>query len=536
MRRFFILLGLIFTAMFVSPRVGAAPLVTIVVDPQAPKLERFAADELSAIAKRLTGGEARILATLPVGDEPAILVGNPKTNPEIERAVGKQWPTVSDQGLVLKSVKQGNRDLLVVGGGSSSATLWAVYELGHRHGVRYLMQSDVYPPEPVPLEMAGFDVVLEPAIKVRSLALLGDSPISTSSWSLSDHERLLGQLAKMKFNRIVLNVGSSGLFSREETGKRTLSLWRGTRFTIDGDTAGRAAFRGAKEFENPDLAAANSPDALHEACMRLVAGIRKRAAELGMQVVETNASDRKPRIQVLHPDLALPALNTQAVANLTLELPATGEPLAYDPTPAGDLNPAVYHLSRAGYDAKLTPAETYRELFVSICGNREVGDRLVRGFQQMDEATNLIGRHGFAFARLKQDTLLAEYEADRGREWFKQVKEHYTQSMIEMFRARDNCRADTKPLLYYHCKRGEFAVEYLNCVEAVQQAGAAKRGGDREKCAELLEKGVESLYNGINSLSEVARDQSDRGLIAVLNEYAYRPLVELLETELDAAQ
>jgi hypothetical protein len=139
-------------------------------------------------------------------------------------------------------------------------------------------------------------------------------------------------------------------------------------------------------------------------------------------------------------------------------------------------------------------------------------------------------------ASLKRGNLVAEFQAGATPEWFKQLKEHYTQSMIEMFRARDNCRADTKPLLYYHCKRGEFAVEYLNCVEAVQQAGAAKREGDREKCAELLEKAVESLYNGINSLSEVARDQSDRALIAMLNQYAYRPLVELLETELDAAQ
>lgn len=36
---------------------------------------------------------------------------------------------------------------------------------------------------------------------------------------------------------------------------------------------------------------------------------------------------------------------------------------------------------------------------------------------------------------------------------------------------------------------------------------------------------VEARYNAINMLSDVARDQSDRGLNAVLNAYEYRPLV-----------
>ena len=40
---------------------------------------------------------------------------------------------------------------------------------------------------------------------------------------------------------------------------------------------------------------------------------------------------------------------------------------------------------------------------------------------------------------------------------------------------------------------------------------------------------AEARYNAINMLSDVARDQSDRGLIAVLNAYEYRPLVAELD-------
>ena len=47
---------------------------------------------------------------------------------------------------------------------------------------------------------------------------------------------------------------------------------------------------------------------------------------------------------------------------------------------------------------------------------------------------------------------------------------------------------------------------------------------DIEAQFEQLEKATEALYDGIAALSEVSRDQSDRGVIAVLNEYGYRPL------------
>ena len=41
---------------------------------------------------------------------------------------------------------------------------------------------------------------------------------------------------------------------------------------------------------------------------------------------------------------------------------------------------------------------------------------------------------------------------------------------------------------------------------------------------------MESLYNALNSWSDVARDSSDRGGIALLNEYGYRPLVKAIKT------
>lgn len=43
-----------------------------------------------------------------------------------------------------------------------------------------------------------------------------------------------------------------------------------------------------------------------------------------------------------------------------------------------------------------------------------------------------------------------------------------------------------------------------------------------------LEKAIESLNNALNAMAAVARSNSDRGLIAILNEYGYRPLKKKL--------
>ena len=66
-------------------------------------------------------------------------------------------------------------------------------------------------------------------------------------------------------------------------------------------------------------------------------------------------------------------------------------------------------------------------------------------------------------------------------------------------------------------------------IEAVRLAGVAKSKGDKDKLVEQLEKATESMYNAINALGEVAGDNSDRGVIAVLNEYGYRPLKKEFE-------
>jgi hypothetical protein len=76
----------------------------------------------------------------------------------------------------------------------------------------------------------------------------------------------------------------------------------------------------------------------------------------------------------------------------------------------------------------------------------------------------------------------------------------------------------------------------MNFVQALQAAEQAKIDKDTDARLEQLGKAVEALYNALNSLGDVARDQSDRGAIAVLTEFAYRPLVKQLDKETEEAE
>ena len=111
--------------------------VGIQLGPAPNELERYAADELARYTGRLFQVEVMRDAEHPDSADALLLVGTPETNPAVKHTLGAEgWPRVSDQGIVLKQAKPGGKPALVIGGGSPAATLWAVYELAERWGVR----------------------------------------------------------------------------------------------------------------------------------------------------------------------------------------------------------------------------------------------------------------------------------------------------------------------------------------------------------------------------------------------------------------
>jgi hypothetical protein len=483
----------------------AGPKVGVVVGPDAPKPERFAAAELAAQFKLLFDAEVAVADKVPDGVDHLVLVGSPKTNPAVAKAVGDGWPKLTGQGHVVRSAKLGDRPAAVAGGGSPAATVWAAAELAHHFGVRSLPHGDVFPEKPPGLKLDGLDVTLEPAVKIRAWRVFDADPTRFGAWGLDDYGRLLGQLAKLKFNRVVLAIDAE---------KPPLPLG-GRRFPVAGDTPGRKAFRGAKEFENP-AAAGKATDADRRAA---VADLGKKlaaaAADLG---IELDPSDPAPPPAALLPlSLSLPpaALNGDRI--LVKAVPSSAEV-------------AAYHLSRRAFDPKFAGTDAVAGLLTPGLGAAAT-ERAALAVGLIEEAGALVAKHDPKAADMSPDALVRQLAiAEPPPAWWKDAGKRYADATSEWLRAiRAAFNDPVRPVLLYHAKRCEFAAHYFAALEAARLAGVAKAKGERDAAVAQLEKATESMYAALAALGDVARDPSDRGVIAVLAESAYRPLTAELK-------
>ena len=142
---------------------------SIIIKPDAPSLEKFAAGELRRYLYDLYGIQASLNHSILPDAELYLIVGSPSTNSVVPMVLGKNaWPRVSDQGFVLKKSKVTGKTALALGGGSPEATLWAVYDFVERAGVRFLLEKDLLPEKALPFPPAEPNVVKEPDFRFRS--------------------------------------------------------------------------------------------------------------------------------------------------------------------------------------------------------------------------------------------------------------------------------------------------------------------------------------------------------------------------------
>jgi len=176
-----------------TPFADGAEQVTVVVGQGATDLEHLAAQELVSQFKRLFDANVVLTDFLPDKHQRLVLVGGPEKNKATREVAGDNWPKLSQQGFILRSFDAGDRRGVIVAGDSPAATYWAVCELGHRFGIRYVLREDIYP-DKQPLDLAGLDVLMEPSCRSARGRLSetasrgpsrGASRIRRSSWGSS---------------------------------------------------------------------------------------------------------------------------------------------------------------------------------------------------------------------------------------------------------------------------------------------------------------------------------------------------------------
>ena len=158
-------------------------------------------------------------------------------------------------------------------------------------------------------------------------------------------------------------------------------------------------------------------------------------------------------------------------------------------------------------------------IITPMCGEG-VAEPLWLGFQELDKAAQLIAKNDAQLGIPTADMLLRHLNAAGPvPDWLTEVKAHYLKAMNEMYRANTRAREGSRSFTLYNAKRLEFTFHFISAIEALYKSH------DPAARTESLAAAVDSIYNAMNSWSDVARDPSDRGAIALLNENAYRVLV-----------
>jgi hypothetical protein len=283
------------------------PSVAVVVAAKPPEVEQYAAEQLCYYLEKLYGIPIHPAERIPAIAQIVFVIGSPPTNPAVAKALGPGgWPSLSDQGFVLKRGQLDGKPALVIGGGSPKATLWAVYDLIERWGVRYLLHGDVLPEKPGTLKLPAEDIVQEPVLRVRQWRVINDFACGPESWGMADYRPVLDQLAKLKFNRILVMLYPWQPFLHLEIdglARRQAWLWYDFHYPITDDMPGRRLFGSAKEFWNPDLPRGASYRDFVAAGERLVHSLMSYARGRGMQCsVVTSPLEYPPEFKALVPN------------------------------------------------------------------------------------------------------------------------------------------------------------------------------------------------------------------------------------------
>ena len=250
-------------------------------------MEQKAAEELARYVHSLFGFQPQITCKLPQQAKALFLVGSPGTNLAVAQAVGQHWPQLSEQEFVLRKLGNQKPPSLVAGGGSPVATLWAVYELVQRYGVRYLLHEDVLPSQAGPFHLPQVDEPFEPVHQIRSWRLMNGLPHGPETWRLSQHQQFIDQLTKLKFNGIYLILWPWHPFVHfayrgVERSWATLNF--GSPYHIDEECIGHDHVPRDNWLYNPEFADAETYQEMLETGQMLIHNIITHAQDQGMRV------------------------------------------------------------------------------------------------------------------------------------------------------------------------------------------------------------------------------------------------------------
>jgi hypothetical protein len=217
-----------------------------------------------------------------------------------------------------------------------------------------------------------------------------------------------------------------------------------------------------------------------------------------------------------------------------------------------DLDPCAAYLSKAVWDAGITPAVVYTDQVRSVCGEAAVAPML-ETFRELGAVTIDLEDHDLGLSFPVPGMIMKHWSAGPLEERHARYRNGYHRALAAAKKVPELGRPEGRTYVRYWIGRLGFGVGYIDTIEAIKkaataekEAGDAKTKGDpRQAKAKLREAAAltraaqESAFQAIESLASVAKNRADCGAVATMAEYVYRPLkrkADELQAQHDAAR
>jgi len=202
-----------------------------------------------------------------------------------------------------------------------------------------------------------------------------------------------------------------------------------------------------------------------------------------------------------------------------------------------DHDPCVAYLSKTAWDANATPEEIYADQIRAVCGYAAV-EPMLEAFRELEAVTVALEDHGLGLTFPVPGMIMKHWSPGSLSSEFAEDREGYRRALSAVRKTPEPSRPEGKAYINYWIGRLGFGIGYLDTIEAVRKAATteqaakdAKERGDeddyRVRLTEAIEQtkaAVATAHQAIEAFANVAKNQSDRGAIATMGEYVYRPL------------
>jgi hypothetical protein len=245
-------------------------------------------------------------------------------------------------------------------------------------------------------------------------------------------------------------------------------------------------------------------------------------------------------VLTLHDDSVgvLPLLTTGALHELVCDMRKHGlSGFCTRQWMISDHDACVAYLSKAAWDFNTTPKKVYVDQIRAVCGQAAV-EPMLGAFRELEVVTTALEDHGMGLTFPVPNMMLRHWTPGTLSKELIEDRAGYRRALAAVRRVPKPARQEGKTYVQYWIGRLEFAIGYLDAVEAVKKAATAwqaaqeakaKRDsqGFRTNLAEAMEQtriARTTAFRAIEAFAKVARNRADLGAIATMAEYVCRPL------------